>query len=201
VKRAFPKIIAGSDRVGAFWLAFFVMILLSWMAFFRMAFDAPFSGLPGEVWEALCAGRQSASFPALLGMWALMVAGMMLPTFVPSLLTFLNPGHVGATRPTEALVLVSGYATVWIAFSVAAAGAQLGFATLEILTPNAESTSPWLTSALLFGAGAYQFSLLKAACLSKCRMPLAFFLERWAPGSVRAFRMGVELGARCLGCC
>jgi predicted metal-binding membrane protein len=32
-------------------------------------------------------------------------------------------------------------------------------------------------------------------------MPMTFFMERWAPGAARAFRMGVELGALCLGCC
>jgi predicted metal-binding membrane protein len=32
-------------------------------------------------------------------------------------------------------------------------------------------------------------------------MPLTFFMERWAPGPARAFRMGSQLGLACLGCC
>jgi predicted metal-binding membrane protein len=61
--------------------------------------------------------------------------------------------------------------------------------------------SNWLSAGLLLIAGAYQFTHLKAACLAKCRMPLTFFMERWAPGASRAFRMGFELGVLCFGCC
>ena len=47
-------------------------------------------------------------------------------------------------------------------------------------------------------AGAYQFSALKAACLTLCRAPLAFFMTHWAEGP---WRNGLRLGAVCLGCC
>ena len=47
-------------------------------------------------------------------------------------------------------------------------------------------------------AGAYQFSPVKEACLSKCRRPLSFFMQHWDEG---ALRNGVRLGLVCLGCC
>jgi predicted metal-binding membrane protein len=50
-------------------------------------------------------------------------------------------------------------------------------------------------------AGAYQLTPLKHICLSKCRTPLAFILGSWRDGYAGAFRMGLEHGAYCLGCC
>ena len=52
-------------------------------------------------------------------------------------------------------------------------------------------------------AGAYQFSSLKHRCLEQCRTPVAFVLARWGrPRAQRAaFRLGVEHGVFCLGCC
>ena len=61
--------------------------------------------------------------------------------------------------------------------------------------------SVWRTVGLLIAAGLYQMSVLKAACLAKCRMPLTFFMGRWALGPARALRMGAELGLICFGCC
>jgi predicted metal-binding membrane protein len=50
-------------------------------------------------------------------------------------------------------------------------------------------------------AGIYQFSPFKRACLFKCRTPLRFILGSWREGYGGAFRMGLEHGAYCLGCC
>ena len=50
-------------------------------------------------------------------------------------------------------------------------------------------------------AGLYQFSGLKEACLKKCRNPFAILFSRWSSRPVRIFRLGVEQGVWCLGCC
>ena len=54
---------------------------------------------------------------------------------------------------------------------------------------------------LLIAAGVYQFTPLKAACLSQCRSPAEFITRRKRPGTSGAFVMGLEHGAYCLGCC
>ncbi len=51
---------------------------------------------------------------------------------------------------------------------------------------------------LLAVAGAYQFSPIKEARLSKCRMPLTFFMQHWEEGP---WRNGLRLGLVCLVCC
>ena len=50
-------------------------------------------------------------------------------------------------------------------------------------------------------AGLYQLTPLKYLCLSQCRSPLGFLLQHWREGAWGAFRMGVQHGLFCLGCC
>jgi predicted metal-binding membrane protein len=54
---------------------------------------------------------------------------------------------------------------------------------------------------LLLIAGVYQMTPLKQVCLRSCRSPLSFLMRRWRSGWIGAYRMGVEHGAYCLGCC
>jgi predicted metal-binding membrane protein len=54
---------------------------------------------------------------------------------------------------------------------------------------------------LFLGAGVYQFTPLKRACLRRCRSPLEFLAEHWREGNAGAFRMGLRHGAYCIGCC
>jgi predicted metal-binding membrane protein len=61
--------------------------------------------------------------------------------------------------------------------------------------------SPALGAGLLIAAGAYQLTPVKDACLRHCRAPAHFLSEHWRPGRWGAFRMGLEHGAWCLGCC
>jgi predicted metal-binding membrane protein len=56
-------------------------------------------------------------------------------------------------------------------------------------------------AALLLLAGGYQLTPLKRACLRACQSPLGFLMSRWRAGSAGAFRMGLEHGAYCVGCC
>jgi predicted metal-binding membrane protein len=124
-----------------------------------------------------------------------MAAAMMAPTALPAFATYEDLGHSTETRTGA---LVAGYLGVWLGFSVLAAGAQMALFDAGLLTAFGDSRSGALSAALLALAGAYQFSPAKAACLSKCRRPLAFFMAHWDEG---AWRNGVRLGLVCLGCC
>lgn len=191
----------GLNPQGVLWLGFFAVILAAWAGLFAMVITSPMANAPTGLWDALCLSAAAADLPALITMWVLMSAAMMLPTFVPALRTFLNLGATGATKPREALALIAGYGVIWLGGAALGALAQAQLAGWGLLAPDGSSLSRWLTAALLLLAGLYQFTLIKAACLAKCRMPLTFFMERWAPGPRRAFTMGLELGALCFGCC
>ncbi len=191
----------GINPQGALWLGFFALILAAWAGLFAMILASPLAGIPSGLWAALCTSAAAASLPALFAMWTLMSAAMMLPTFIPALRTFLNLGAAGATKPADAAALIAGYGVIWLGGAALGARAQSWLAGLGLIAPDGSSLSVWLTAGLLLAAGLYQFTGLKAACLAKCRMPLTFFMERWAPGTPRAFLMGLELGALCFGCC
>jgi predicted metal-binding membrane protein len=56
----------------------------------------------------------------------------------------------------------------------------------------------FLSVIALAAAGLYQLTPLKTACLEHCRSPADFLMQRWGRGP---FRLGIEHGAWCLGCC
>ena len=58
-----------------------------------------------------------------------------------------------------------------------------------------------IAAIVLVLAGVYQLSPLKRACLAACQLPMAFLMRRWRSGIGGAFRMGLEHGWYCVGCC
>jgi predicted metal-binding membrane protein len=130
----------------------------------------------------------------LWAMWAVMMTGMMLPSATPMIL-------LAGTTSGRAYLIALGYVIVWALFSVGATALQWVLGTLLILNPMMEVASPAAGAILLIGAGIYQWTPLKQACLTTCQSPLAFLTQRWRSGSGGAFRMGVEHGAHCVGCC
>lgn len=193
------------------WPAFFGLILLAWGAVWAMQPAADAAALAriygNGFWAALCAPLTADSaYWRVWVMWALMVAAMMAPSFVPTLAAYrdLDAAQEEAGRGGGAqgfAALLGGYLVVWMGFSAAAALAQLGLARAGLLDGAGASASWWLSAALFTVAGAYQFSALKQACLSKCRAPLAWFIGNWREGRAGAAVMGLRLGAICLGCC
>jgi predicted metal-binding membrane protein len=184
------------------WPAFFGIIAVAWVLLWIMGQEIRGYAVYGpEFWIALCrAGAADLSPVALFGMWAVMAAAMMLPTFVPALRAFLAlPAPAG--RPAEAAGLVAGYMAVWLVASAGLAVLQWALARRGILAPDGRSLSAALTAGLFLLAGAYQLTPVKAACLSHCRSPVATFLAAWRPGVGAALLIGLRLGRDCLGCC
>ena len=183
------------------WLGLFGGVMAAWAILFAMQMPpgmATAVRLGGaDWWEALCSPAPGlAGAWAVFAMWALMAGAMMAPTAVPALATYDDlRGGVGA-RGFAALV--AGYVAVWLGFAALATAAQLALAEAGLVSALGESLSRALTAALLAMAGLWQFSNLKEACLSRCRRPLAFFIDHWAEGP---WRMGLRMGVVCLGCC
>ena len=99
---------------------------------------------------------------------------------------------------TNFAALVAGYVAVWVGYSALAALLQMWLFNVGLLNAVGDSQSALFSAALLGLAGAYQFSPVKDACLSKCRQPLTFFMGRFEEGP---WRNGLRLGLVCLGCC
>jgi predicted metal-binding membrane protein len=80
--------------------------------------------------------------------------------------------------------------------------AQWGLRSAALLAPCAMKTaSPGVAATLLIGAGLFQFSSAKSACLNHCRTPVGFLLAEWRDGPGGALRMGVRHGLYCTACC
>jgi predicted metal-binding membrane protein len=122
-----------------------------------------------------------------------MMSVMMAPSVAPWIAAyhrfsgFSLPGrsHLRATA-----VFAAGYLAIWTLFGLGVALVQRG-----VGTPFAFG---WQ---VLVGAGLYQLSPLKRACLTHCRSPLTFLLARWRDGPASAFHLGLQHGAYCVGCC
>jgi len=139
----------------------------------------------------------------LWAMWAVMMTGMMLPSAAP--LVLLYGAAVRRSAPQMAAqhtyALAAGYLVAWALFSLAATALQRALASVLLLSPMMEAASFRVSAALLIVAGVYQWTPLKHACLQTCQSPLGFLMGRWRNGSSGAFRMGLEHGFYCVGCC
>jgi len=137
-------------------------------------------------------------------MWTVMMLAMMLPTAAPLVLALakISRDRAASTSPVApALAFLLGYMIVLTAFSLVAAVAQWGFHQAAWTTMSGASTNRIFAGALLIGAGAFQFSRWKQACLHRCRSPLWFLMTQWRPGSLGAVEMGIAHGRFCIGCC
>jgi predicted metal-binding membrane protein len=121
-----------------------------------------------------------------LGAWTTMMAAMMLPSAAPLVLLYAK-----RSTAVHSALLTAGYLAAWAAVGLAAYA-------LDMRLPDPGNAA---VAAVLVAAGLYQLTPLKTGCLRRCRSPLSFLVTRWRPGSLGAFRLGVEHGAYCVGCC
>lgn len=144
-----------------------------------------------------------ADLAALVLMWAVMMAGMMLPSAAPMILltmgVYRRRGGLQARISTASFT--SGYLVAWTGFSVLAAASQAGLHAAALMSSAMVSQSAKLAAVLFVVAGIYQWAPFKTACLQHCRSPLAYLTEEWREGVRGAFRMGLRHGLFCVGCC
>lgn len=139
----------------------------------------------------------------LLG-WTAMLLAMMGPPALPLLRTMRRVGR-RAGRPGRVLAATAGaFAGAWLLAGVAL------LAVGEVLRPLVSAT-PWLAArpgvvvgAAWVGAGLYQLSPLRRACLTACRSPAALVLTTWTGTRspvAEAGETGLRYAAVCVGCC
>jgi predicted metal-binding membrane protein len=136
-------------------------------------------------------------------MWWTMMVAMMVPSAAPMVLIHAAIGRKQqASKPLAATALfLAGYLVIWAAFGFLATLLQWGLQSVLIVTGMMEIANPALAGLVAVAAGLYQLTPMKAVCLSHCQHPLTFVMHHWRPGRAGAFRMGLEHGSYCLGCC
>jgi predicted metal-binding membrane protein len=140
----------------------------------------------------------------LFAMWAVMMAGMMLPSAAPAVLIYgavIRRSPEGKGAAAHVYAFAGGYLAVWTLFSAAATILQRVLSDFLLLSPMMDSRSPLFGGLLLIVAGAYQFTPYKRACLSVCRSPVEFLTRHWRRGVAGGFYLGAANGLFCLGCC
>lgn len=162
------------------------------------------------VWQKTMMHDQAMSFtmgvgaPLFLTIWIVMMVAMMFPTALPMILTFSKIYEGKKTDKKSFIptwIFVSGYLVVWTLFGVAAYFFALGAQGLMDTIPWFMGNAPRIGGILLIFTGLYQLTPLKRMCLTKCRSPFQFILSSWKNGYLGSFRMGIEHGVYCLGCC
>ena len=140
----------------------------------------------------------------MFSMWWVMMVAMMLPSATPMLLLFARVNRkdkADAPAPIPTGFFAAGYLLVWGGFSAVAVAFQWGLESARLLSPMMMATNVWIAAGILIAAGLWQLTPIKAVCLRQCRTPLSFLIGNWRAGNLGAFRMGLEHGGWCLGCC
>ena len=141
------------------------------------------------------------SFLPLAGMWAVMMAAMMLPTMVPTLRSYEDLMVSADGTRIGWLGVLLGYSLVWIIFAVVITAVQIGLLSFNIVDMMGKAKSLWVSAFLLLLAGAFQFTRAKEVCHGVCHSPMSYFIGHWRTGLGGSARMGISLGAYCVGCC
>jgi predicted metal-binding membrane protein len=182
-----------------------IVLAISWAYLVYMAWGMENMDVAAEWWlMPRMSNWGGADLALVFAMWATMMAAMMLPSAVPLLLLLARSNSQRYSR-ARALLATSaaglGYVTTWGAFSALATLAQWGLLEARLVSPMMVSSSPYLSALLLAAAGAYQFTALKYACLSRCRSPLSALMTQKRDGITGALLLGLGQGAYCTGCC
>jgi predicted metal-binding membrane protein len=131
------------------------------------------------------------------GVWAVMMAAMMLPSLAPTAAVYAT---LVRREPSRMFLFAGGYLLVWSAAGVVAYGLfELGkslFATALAW----HSGGRWLAACVLVLAALYQLTPFKHAFLTRCRSPLQFLRTTWRDSRSGAFVMGLRNGGWCIGC-
>jgi predicted metal-binding membrane protein len=132
-----------------------------------------------------------------VGIWATMMAAMMLPSLAPMAVAY-SRGAGGRARPLAAALLFAiGYLLVWLAAGLVAYALIEGVRSLDLGFLAWDEAGQYVAGGVILGAALYELTPVKARCLRRCRDSR---LLRQRPGALGALTMGAEQGVFCVGC-
>jgi predicted metal-binding membrane protein len=129
------------------------------------------------------------------GIWATMMAAMMLPSTASAVLAYVRSGS-GA----GGMAFTAGYLSAWAIAGLGAYALVDGVRSLEPGFLAWDEAGRYLAGGVILIGAIYQLTPPKQACLRRCREPTVV-RERWRAGRIGALRMGIEHGGLCIGCC
>lgn len=164
-----------------------------------MPMDMPMDSMPMPS-NLMDVSGWATSLPLFLAMWVVMMVAMMFPAASPVVLVFDRWRRSRQRSVATTVFFVAGYLIIWGVAGVLAFTAIIAL-DLQI---DRSSTAVRVGGAVLVGAGIYQLTPLKTACLTQCRSPLSLIMQHaqlLGEGVRGPMQVGLMHGGWCIGCC
>jgi predicted metal-binding membrane protein len=148
-------------------------------------------------------GTALGSFGWFAGVWAVMMAAMMLPSLVPMAGTYARQARGGSADVTQQSLLrttlfTAGYLLTWILVGLAAWVVFEGVRDLDLSFLAWDDGGRYVAGGVIAFAALYELTPLKKTCLRHCR-DRELLVADWREGASGALRMGLDQGAYCVG--
>lgn len=146
------------------------------------------------VWTPVCGQTWTGAAVHFVGMWAMMMVPMMLPSLAPTLWRYcLAMGGL-------ATFVGAGYFFAWSVLGVIVFGLGAALAEAAMQMPGVARAFPVWSGMIVLFAGAFQFTAWKARHLASCRQASAWDAA-FAVNAGTAWRRGLRLGVHCIHSC
>jgi predicted metal-binding membrane protein len=147
-------------------------------------------------------GTDLGGFGWFAGVWAVMMAAMMLPSLVPMAGTYAAEVSARPRQdPQPALgtsLFVAGYLALWALAGLVAWAVVQSVRSLDPTFLHWSDGGRYVAAAVVAAAAVYELTPMKAGCLRHCR-DRALLVADWHGGTSGALRMGLEQGGYCIG--
>ena len=148
-------------------------------------------------------GTDLGSFGWFAGVWAVMMAAMMLPSLIPMAGAYAAQARGGSADVTpQSLVrtalFTAGYLLTWVLVGLAAWLVFKAVRSLDLSFLDWEVGGRYVAGGVIAFAALYELTPLKRTCLRHCR-DRELLTADWREGATGALRMGLDQGAYCVG--
>jgi predicted metal-binding membrane protein len=127
------------------------------------------------------------------GVWAVMMAAMMLPSLMPMAGAYAREGRPGGTA-----LFVAGYLGLWVIAGIGAWALVQSVRSLDPAVLHWTDGGRYVAGGVIAAAALYDLTPLKARCLRHCR-DSRLLVADWRRGPAGALRMGLKQGGYCIG--
>jgi predicted metal-binding membrane protein len=141
-------------------------------------------------------GTDLGSFGWFAGVWAVMMAAMMLP----SLAAQARGGSADVTPQSLArtTLFTAGYLLAWVLVGLVVWLVFEAVRSLDISFLAWDDGGRYVAGGVIAAAALYELTPLKRTCLRHCR-DRELLVADWREGAAGALRMGLDQGAYCVG--
>ena len=148
-------------------------------------------------------GTALGSFGWFAGIWAVMMAAMMLPSLIPMAGAYAGQARGGSHDVTPQSLLGTtlfavGYLSAWVLAGLVAWVVIEGVRDLDLGFLAWHDGGRYVAGAVIGGAALYELTPMKRSCLRHCR-DRELLVADWREGTAGALRMGLDQGAYCIG--